>query len=62
MPKKAQVIAIEEKPGNQFPDLQAAQSAALPLISGSLQSLIRELLDSGKLINSNGKIIPNSQR
>lgn len=60
MPKKAQVIAIEEMPGNQFPDLQAAQSAALPLISLSFQNVIRDLLDNGKLINVNGKIIPNS--
>ena len=59
MPKKAPMIAIEEMPGDKYPDLDAAQSAALSLISASLQALIRDLLERGALINANGKIIPN---
>jgi len=59
MPKKAPVIAIEEKPGDKYPDLESAQDAALSLISASLQALIRDLLERGALINANGKIIPN---
>jgi hypothetical protein len=61
MPKKAQILTIEEKPGEKYPDLESAQRAALPSISASLQAVIRELLESGSLINVNGKIIPNSQ-
>jgi len=59
MPSKAPNITLEEIPGDQFRDLDAAQSAALSLISASLQALIRDLLERGALINANGKIIPN---
>lgn len=58
MPKKAQVIDIEEIPGEIFPDLQSVQLAALPSITESLQSVIRELLESGDLVLINNKIIP----
>jgi hypothetical protein len=58
MPKKAQVITIEEKPGSKYPDLESAQRAALPSISASLQAVVRELMDSGILVNVNGKLIP----
>ena len=58
MSKKAQLIAIEEMPGEIFPDLQSAQSAALPFFAESLQGLIREMLESGELILVNNKIIP----
>lgn len=61
MPKKAQILIIEEMPGEKYPDLTTAQRAALPSISASLQAVIRDLLESGNLINVNGKIIPNSQ-
>jgi hypothetical protein len=61
MSQKKQVIAIEEMPGKKYPDLASAQRAALPSISASLQAVIRDLLNSGNLINVNGKIIPNSQ-
>lgn len=58
MSKKAQVIDIEEIPGEKFPDLQSVQIAALPLITESLQSVIRELLESGDLVLIDNKIIP----
>ena len=61
MPKKAQVIAIEEKPGDKYAYLESAQRAALPSISESLQAVIRELLESGALINVNGRLIPASK-
>jgi len=61
MPKKAQVIAIEEKPGEKYPDLESAQRAALTSTSENLQTVINKLLESGILIKVNGKIIPNSQ-
>jgi len=61
MPKKAQILTIEEMPGEKYPDLATAQRAALPSISASLQAVIRDLLNNGNLINVNGKIIPASQ-
>lgn len=61
MSQKKQAIAIEEMPGKKYPNLAAVQRAALPSISASLQAVIYDLLNSGDLINVNGKIIPNSQ-
>lgn len=61
MPKRAPAIVIEEEAGDQYPSLEAAQRAALPLISASLQDVIRELLKSGELIEVNNKIIPKPQ-
>jgi len=57
--KKAPALQVEEISGDQFPDRDAAQDAALPLLSESLQAVIRDLLERGVLIKSNGKIIPN---
>jgi hypothetical protein len=61
MPKKAQILTIEEMPGEKYPDLATVQRAALPSISASLQAVIRDLLEKGNLVNVNGKIIPSSQ-
>jgi hypothetical protein len=61
MPKIAPSMIIEEEPGNQYPSLEAAQQAALSLISANLQDVIRELLKSGELIEVNNKIIPKPQ-
>jgi hypothetical protein len=58
MARQAQVIAIEEMPGNEYPDLQAAQRAALPFIADSLTDIIREMLESGELVLKDNKIIP----
>jgi hypothetical protein len=60
--KKAPALQIEEKSGDQFPDLETAQRAALPLVSANLQAVIRDLLERGELVNDNGKIIPNPKR
>jgi hypothetical protein len=61
MSKKAQILTIEEMPGEKYPDLATAQRAALSSISASLQAVIRDLLNNGNLINVNGKIIPAVQ-
>ncbi len=61
MPKRSPIIAIEEKPGNKFPSLEAAQLAALPLLSANLKSVIRDLLERGVLVIVDGKIIPNDK-
>lgn len=56
--KKSPALQVEEIGGNQFPDRNAAQEAALPLLSESFQPVIQDLLKRGVLINVDGKIIP----
>jgi hypothetical protein len=57
--RKSPALQVEGISGNQFPDLEAAQRASLPAMSENLQSVIRDLLERGVLVNVNGKIIPN---
>jgi hypothetical protein len=59
MPKKAQVIAIEEASGERFHDLESAQRAALPQIADNLQAVIQDLLKNKILIVVENKLIPN---
>ncbi len=59
MARKAPQIEIQEIPGDHFPDLEAAHRAALDPLAAHLANLIRDLLASGRLVNDNGKIIPN---
>jgi hypothetical protein len=47
--------------GNQFPDLQSAQRAALPFVADNLQVVIEDLIQRGALVVTNGKLIPNSK-
>lgn len=56
---KLTTLQIEEIAGDKFPDRDAAQDAALPLLAESLQAIIRDLLERGVLVKVNGKIIPN---
>lgn len=42
MPKKA--FCLEEKPGERFPSLEAAQQLALPYLAGELAATIQSLL------------------
>jgi hypothetical protein len=57
--RKSPALQVEEISGDQYPDLATAQSAALPLLADNLQSVIRDLLERGILVNVDGKIIPN---
>ena len=59
--RKAPSLQVEEISGKKYPDLDAAQDAALPQLSESLQAVIRDLLMKGVLINDNGKIVPNGK-
>ena len=59
--RKPPDLQVEEISGDQFPDLETAQSAALSLVADNLQSVIRDLLKRGVLVNDNGRIIPNPQ-
>jgi hypothetical protein len=60
--RKASTLQVEEMPGDEFPDLESAQRAALPAMSASLQVVIRDLLESGELIIVDGKIVPNPEK
>lgn len=62
MPRKSPPITIEEIPGDQYPDLETAQRAALPALVDNLESVIRDLLERGDLVIVDGKIIPNPER
>jgi hypothetical protein len=60
--KKPPALQVEEIGGDQYPDLDAAQRAALPGVASDLAETIRRLLAEGWLINDNGRIIPNPER
>lgn len=57
--RKPPALQVEEISGDQFPDLEAAQNAALPQLACNMQSVIRDLLERGVLVKYNGKILPN---
>ena len=54
-------LSLEEYPGDKFQSLAAAQRHALAETASDFVSTIRAMLESGALINQNGKIIPNPQ-
>jgi hypothetical protein len=62
MPKAAQVIAIQEAPGEIFPDLETAQRAALPLLVDSMLAVIQELLDSGDIVVVDNELKPSTNK
>ena len=57
--KTAPFLQLELISGDQYPDRDTAQEAALPLIAESLHAVIRDLLARGVLVEIDGKIIPN---
>ena len=57
--KTAPILQLERISGDQYPDRDTAQEAALPLIAESLHAVIRDLLERGVLVEIDGKIIPN---
>jgi hypothetical protein len=60
VPIEPAVLAeLERISGDQYPDRNTAQDAALPLIAESLHAVIRDLLVRGVLVEIDGKIIPN---
>lgn len=62
MARKSPQIQISEIGGDHFPDLETAQRSALDPLAAHLAATIRDLLASGRLVNVNGKIIPNPNR
>ena len=61
MPRKSPPITIDEIPGDQYADLESAQSAAKSLLADNLASVIRGLLERGVLVMVDGKIVPNPE-
>jgi hypothetical protein len=59
--RKSPALQVEEISGDQFPDLETAQNAALSLLADNLQSVIRDLLECGVLVKVEGKIVPNPE-
>ncbi len=62
MQRKSPNFEIEEKSGNQYQNLEDTQKAALKATAADLVQIIRSLLESGVLINENGKVVPNPQK
>lgn len=62
MSKRLPTLQVEEIPGDQFVDREAAQRAALHHLSENLQTVIRNLLERGDLVNDNGTIKPRAKR
>jgi len=61
MAPKSPTLSLEEISGEIFPNLAAAQRSTLAETASDLLSTLRALLDTGALVNQNGRIIPNPQ-
>ena len=60
--KKPPALQVEAIDGDQFPDRDSAQEAALESLSENLRAVIHDLLKRGVLlVDVDGKIIPNPQ-
>ncbi len=55
-------FTLEEIHSDQVADLEAAQRTALDALALDVSQTIRGLLASGRLVQVNGKIIPNPNR
>jgi len=62
MPGKSPNLKLEEMPGNQYQNLEDAQSAALKATAADLAETMRSLLESGVLTVENGRVVPNADR
>ncbi len=61
MRRKNQDFQLEEIPGDQYPNLQDAQRAALHPAAFDLAANLRRLLATGRLVNDHNKItVPRS--
>lgn len=62
MPRKPHPITVEEISGNEYPDLKAAQNAAIPDVANHLVSIMNRLIADGVLVRRGGKIVPNPDK
>lgn len=60
--RKPPALQLEHVPGDQFPDRETAQRAALPALAEHFGSIIQDLLARGELVNVGGKIFPNRRK
>jgi hypothetical protein len=58
MSPKSPDLILTEAPGDLYPDLAAAQRAALKATAHDLAGIIRVLLAAGVLVQINGRIVP----
>ena len=60
--QKAPSLQVEEISGDEYPDLESVQRAAMPFMAEDLKNVVLSLLEKGVLIKTaDGKIIPNPQ-
>ena len=62
MAKPSPIFSLEEIPGDQFASIQAAQLAAFDDLVSDVLNTIRELIAAGRLVQVNGKIIPQREQ
>lgn len=62
MARPSPQITLEEIYSDQVADLEAAQRSALDALALDVSQTIRDLLASGRLVQVDGKIIPNPNR
>ena len=60
--RKSPPLQVEEIGGDHYPDLEAAQTAALKNMASDLAELMRLMLAEGELIIEKGRIVPNRGR
>ena len=58
MPSQGLPMSLQEHPGTQYLDLAAAHKSALKATASELTAVLRSLLDSGALVQVDGRIIP----
>ncbi len=52
-------FTLEETSGDKYPDLASAQAAALGQLGLLLAAQVRRMLQTGELLQEDGRIIPN---
>ena len=62
MSRQSPLVSLEEISGTKYPDLTAAQRAALKATAYDIAATLRALLTAGILAQVNGKIIPQEKR
>jgi hypothetical protein len=62
MPRKSPDFTLEEIPGDQYADLDAAQQAALKATAHDIAATLRGLMAAGVLVQLKGKIVPRANK
>ncbi len=59
MPRKSPPLTLEEKSGEQFPNLHSAQQGGLSLLARGLVGIVRSLVEAGQLTIHEGRVVPS---